>query len=729
VVTSEDGKTKTTYRVLVNRSSSEIAILSGIEIEGGKLTKEFNSGVLEYEIRVASGVDKIRLKPIAGHIRSTVTVEDNTVPRDSFSRPIVVSYGKSKIPIKVVVTSESKNYSQKYEFYVNRAYVVNISSSVGEDTGKVDPRGVVDVYEGDSLRIRAIVVREGYGFVRWEKVGGCEIGDSLKTETYVKVKGGNGEIKGIFEVKRYNLTLECDTSKGKVVGGGEINHGSPVTIIAEAKEGYHFVGWKIESGIVNIVDSTSEIIDVILRNGDAVIRANFEVNNYKIISKLGENGKQVIIEKEIVEHGDSVKLIAIGNENYTISHWEIISGKCEISNVNKDTVLLVNIKSDIVIMANFKLKYNTFKFSFGGSGDDEGKDVIVTPNGGFLVLGTTTSFGNGKSDIYLSMVSKEGKVLWSNTYGDITNDLGYSIAKTDDNSFVITGVSDGNLLLLKVKEDGTKEWLQAYDFYNYYKDSSYIRITGSSILYTKDNKIVVCGTGHREKGDIISFDNVYVIMFNNKGELLWLNKFEYGSGSSIKSIEENRFVVGGIKTAFAGSIPIISISSSLLFEVDMNGNLVWNDSFNVIKETYDILNTRDNSFILAGKRWDSYYDTHSSCIVKIKNNSQEWIRIFGKEGKKSAATSICGMNDSSFVVTGYVYSPENGTIDVYLWKMSNSGDKLWLKTFDNNEKNDYANSIEYAEDGGFIVVGTTYSESGDKDVLIIKTDPEGNIFQ
>ena len=57
---------------------------------------------------------------------------------------------------------------------------------------------------------------------------------------------------------------------------------------------------------------------------------------------------------------------------------------------------------------------------FGGSGNDSGpdnNDVCQTADGGYLIAGTTTSFGAGSADFYLVKVGVEGEsgLAWTDS--------------------------------------------------------------------------------------------------------------------------------------------------------------------------------------------------------------------------------------------------------------------------------------------------------------------------
>ena len=77
---------------------------------------------------------------------------------------------------------------------------------------------------------------------------------------------------------------------------------------------------------------------------------------------------------------------------------------------------------------------------FGGSGDEVGKSVKKTTDGGFILAGFTNSFGSGNFDFYLVKTDASGNKEWEQTFGGLNDDYGWSVDETSDGGFVIGGV-------------------------------------------------------------------------------------------------------------------------------------------------------------------------------------------------------------------------------------------------------------------------------------------------
>ncbi len=76
---------------------------------------------------------------------------------------------------------------------------------------------------------------------------------------------------------------------------------------------------------------------------------------------------------------------------------------------------------------------------FGFKSIEYGNDVTSTPEGGFLVVGTTKSIGHGKYDFYVLELDSKGHSVWGNLYGGASKDMAHAVTKTARGSFVIVG--------------------------------------------------------------------------------------------------------------------------------------------------------------------------------------------------------------------------------------------------------------------------------------------------
>ena len=151
--------------------------------------------------------------------------------------------------------------------------------------------------------------------------------------------------------------------------------------------------------------------------------------------------------------------------------------------------------------------------SYGGKDDDTANDIIALDDG-FLLVGSTDSFGLNRDDIYVVRTDKKGKVIWEQTYGGNRDDEGFAVVKSPDGGFVIVGRTESfrrhsgfDLYLIKIDSRGKLKWERIYG--NESDDA------GRDIIATEDGYLIV-----GDKKTKISRDSdVWILKVDSKGRL------------------------------------------------------------------------------------------------------------------------------------------------------------------------------------------------------------------
>src|SRR6218665_800697 len=133
---------------------------------------------------------------------------------------------------------------------------------------------------------------------------------------------------------------------------------------------------------------------------------------------------------------------------------------------------------------------------------------------------------------------------------------------------------------------------------------------------------------------------------------------------------------------------------------------------------------------------NSGYDYH---IVKLdQQGSKLWERYFGGSRHDYLASSIA-TEDGGFALVGTSFSnisgdkKENnlGGSDVWLLRLNENGEELWQKTL-GTKSNDEASAIVQSTDQGFFVAGNINDNRklfGSKDVFVSKLDKDGKLIK
>lgn len=366
----------------------------------------------------------------------------------------------------------------------------------------------------------------------------------------------------------------------------------------------------------------------------------------------------------------------------------------------------------------------TFIRTFGGNYDDKSFSVVQTGDTGYAAVGHTYSYGAGQ-DAWLVKTDEHGNELWNNTYAFRINETATYIIETSDGGFVFTGSTFSfnqgyDLIIIKTDGTGTQIWQEEYNDHV----TSYLTAIGQCIQELPDGGFIVTGySGFLEYDDI----DMWTIRTNSEGDDIWnkLSNDLYSDwGYSLKLLDDGGFILAGAKT-FSSTGP----SDVWLVKLDADGNEIWNQQYGYTgaDQAREVLVNDDGSLAIAGSL--SFPTIKHFWLIKTDDQGNFlWSNIFGGSGN-DVCYAAAKTEDGGYILAGYTESYGNGSKDAWLVKTDENGTEEWNKTF-GGSLNDVARSIRQTDDGGFIIAGNTQSfGSGMSDFYLIKTDPEGNVYE
>ncbi len=209
----------------------------------------------------------------------------------------------------------------------------------------------------------------------------------------------------------------------------------------------------------------------------------------------------------------------------------------------------------------------------------------------------------------------------------------------------------------------------------------------------------------------------------------WTRTFGDEADDWVNSVQQTKdggyIVAGGTKSYGAGNYDV------WLIKTDANGNKLWSKTFGGKADdwAWSVQQTEDGGYIVAGRTQSYGAGSIDACLIKTDANGKKlWSKTFGGKAD-DFANSVQQTEDGGYIVAGYTGSYGAGNSDAWLIKTDANGKKLWDKAF-GDEEDDFANSVQQTEDGGYIVAGWTESYgAGSIDACLIKTDANGNTIQ
>ena len=152
-------------------------------------------------------------------------------------------------------------------------------------------------------------------------------------------------------------------------------------------------------------------------------------------------------------------------------------------------------------------------------------------------------------------------------------------------------------------------------------------------------------------------------------------------------------------------------------------------------ELYDVVQTQDGGYVMVGKTTGfgtGYAKTNTAgdnlSMSKVdENGNTEWTKAYGGD-LEDIATGVVENSDGSLVMVGNTSSySEDGNTDIFIIKTDASGNVTWFKTL-GDAGDEYANTIVIdTVNGGYVIGGSTNSTgSGGTDAYVAKIDGSGN---
>lgn len=371
---------------------------------------------------------------------------------------------------------------------------------------------------------------------------------------------------------------------------------------------------------------------------------------------------------------------------------------------------------------NHKSNISFYK-KIGGKKYDAAADLINTSKGNIILVGRTDSYSQDMN-VNVIKLDEKGNLIWDRTYGGNEDEEATEVIETKDGGFLIAGYSDSysknlnenDIWLLKISENGEKEWEKALQ-------TPEIIDEAHGVIETKEGDFLVVGNTTAVAG---GKTDAIVLKFNRKGELIWQKAFK-----GEKSQQANHIISNAQGYAIVGSAEIQKKRWDMwLFTIDNQGNMLWQQTYgggdNEMGNT--VVQTKDGSYILAGFTYTFAEGSLDAWVIKTDNKGNKiWDKSFGGLSTDEAFDVIITKEDN-LLIAGYsdIYVPDKNFNnigkdgnDVFIACLDQSGNELWKDTF-GGKGTQRAYSVVERPDGYIIAGLTDEDEEQATDHLVVK---------
>lgn len=215
--------------------------------------------------------------------------------------------------------------------------------------------------------------------------------------------------------------------------------------------------------------------------------------------------------------------------------------------------------------------------------------------------------------------------------------------------------------------------------------------------------------------------------FSQAPDIEWFVPYYTGSGGESSTISADGGYILAASTYYNEEGVNVGQSDGWVAKLDIDGNIVWQNNIggSIDDRFTSIKATSDGGYILAGYTLSTDGDVSENqgaydyWVVKINNTGTiEWQKTLGGS-LTDEAYSITLADDGGYVVTGTTLSSDGDITggyavswDIWVVKLDNTGNVEWQKILGGSGF-EYAYSILTDNDGGYVLAGQSTSGDGD----------------
>ena len=312
--------------------------------------------------------------------------------------------------------------------------------------------------------------------------------------------------------------------------------------------------------------------------------------------------------------------------------------------------------------------------TFGGSADDEGQSVQQTSDGGYIIAGWTKSYGAGGEDLWLIKTDSSGNEQWNRYFGGTSNDRGASVIQTTDGGYLVAGstfsfgAGSADAWLIKTDSSGNQQWSKTLGGLS--SDGAYC------LQLTTDGGYILTGwTMSYGPGSLL---NAWLVKTDNLGNEQW-NKAFGGTGSDkaycVQQTTDDGYILTGETDSYGAGL-----IDAWLIKTDSSGNEQWSKTFGGTGRDYgySVQQTLLGNYIIVGYTLSYGAGNEDVWLIKTDSSGNKiWDETYGG-ASSDEGFSVQQTTDGGYIVTGHTLSYGAGLHDVWLIKIESDETPLPL---------------------------------------------------
>jgi len=320
--------------------------------------------------------------------------------------------------------------------------------------------------------------------------------------------------------------------------------------------------------------------------------------------------------------------------------------------------------------------------NFGGSGYEYAHSIRATSDHSLIVAGSTSTYTHGSYDFLAYKIDALGAKQWRKNYGGGSWDWLSTAIPTSDGGYLLLGETTSythgsyDFLVYKVDGAGAKLWRKNYGgdgsewVYSFYP-------TGDAACQTADGSYAFIGmTTSYTHGDW----DFLVYKVDAAGAKLWRRNLG-GSGAeqgyAIEQTPDGGYLVAGYSSTYSNGQ-----RDMLVYKLNAAGVKEWRKNYGGSGDDYalSLCRTADGDTAIAGYT-SSYEPNGDFLIFKVDaSGTKQWRKNYGSAGNERG-THVIPTSDGGLIICGWSDAITHGGNDFLVYKLNAAGQKQWRRNY------------------------------------------------
>ena len=312
--------------------------------------------------------------------------------------------------------------------------------------------------------------------------------------------------------------------------------------------------------------------------------------------------------------------------------------------------------------------------------------ILATSQSEIVVCGYSWDApGTGaRGDIVLCKYDTVGNNIWTSYFGGKKNDYSSGLIETKDKGYLLTGINRaegdrGAAYLIKVNNDGVKEWEQFYNTANKDMGMDVIQCADSSFMVLVNVNTFVGKSANSSEYLSTEATKLMIVKTDKLGNEVWRKfyggeKFDFGSG--IISNGKDYYFVGSSMNNSNGSFDVV------LYKINKEGDILLTKNYGGIGYEYGkSIDINEKGEILLGGYSNSFSSDSVPDLFLVKVDSLGnliWEETYGgsfSDYGEQALFLSGGNNEIGFIGTSTVMKGDKMVTDLFFIKISSDGEQ------------------------------------------------------